>query len=51
MPRVAVRLATFALVLAAVFGGGYALGAATGGDDAPAPAHDMTDMTDHTVQP
>lgn len=50
MPRVAVRLAAFALVLAAVFGGGYALGAATG-DDAPAPAHDMTDMPDHTVQP
>ncbi|HNJ98637.1 MAG TPA: hypothetical protein PLV13_10950 [Ilumatobacteraceae bacterium] len=49
MQRVAVRLAAFVLVLAAVFGGGYALGAATGGDDAPAPMHD--NMTDHKVQP
>ena len=39
MHRVPVRLAAFALVLAAVFGGGYALGAATDGDDAPAPVH------------
>ncbi|MDO8391485.1 MAG: hypothetical protein Q7V57_13470 [Actinomycetota bacterium] len=40
MHRVALRLAVFALVLASAFGGAYALGSATGGDD-PAPVHDM----------
>ena len=40
MNRVAVRLVVFALVLAGAFGGAYALGNATGGDD-PAPVHDM----------
>lgn len=45
MQRVAVRLAAFVLVLAAVFGGGYALGAATGGDDqAPPPTHEHMDQ-------
>lgn len=46
--RIGVRLAVFAVVLAAAFGGAYAIGDATEGDS-PAPVtteHDMDGMGD-----
>ena len=48
--RVSVRLAVFAVVLAAAFGGAYAIGDATQGDS-PAPVtteHEMDGMSDHS---
>lgn len=51
--RIGVRLAVFAVVLAAAFGGAYAIGDATEGDS-PAPVtteHDMDGMdgmSDHS---